>query len=1561
MSSMPDESSELANDNHAGSNQNLQTETAETVQEHEDWHTMGMDGNKDTGGDVGERGEGKEEAPIGTTTTTSRVLEYLQEARKESGGLGSANVSVFHSYKNSDGGEIEQEGSHTDSQDSHLPHATNGRNSPAPSFSNPDDTPSVHGSVASSRTSSAFGSRFSPSPSLRPFDRRFQSRLQPGTPTLSQSPRALSPALLSPHSRSSSSGSQAENITFGALDEGSAPWDVVRWTKLKKIKNQLFSEAGKRSFGTPTCITVSATIAVGTSKGSILIFDYNQTLQSIIGPGTQAVECGPITGMAISADHTTIAGGHSSGHIFTWELSKPSQPFLQIPPLPLSQLENRKADGHVEGVSVLHLGFLGTRHTALVSGDDRGMGFSHLATRGLGIVRRVVKTTRILGRYPLDIAPTGRPRKPSSVLGFSALPLGNSPQKTDTMGLVALLTPYLLVVVSTTPIAQTQHKAARPKEVASDSALSGCLAWYPFTKLKQAAIAPDATHPSSNARLVYSWSNVLTLLELSILESGEKEDPNRPPVLEFRPKSRFRCDEAIVAVQWINRQIIAVLTVTQRLIILEDIALRVTETFDLMPKQILHLDAFSTQLGPLVDRMDDESSMHPHVADAFYNSFKTYKGRMFLLGQYDLFVGALSNWADRLLAMMEVGDFIGAIRLATTYYIGETTKLTIGLPEDSNLRYPIVRERLLEMMSASLRYAFGKNRKSSQTEPLGNDQLQDLATVCFDACLAMGATDFLFEEAFDHFEQGSVQGIFLETLEPHILEGRIRSVPPTVVKALINHYTSLELDSRLEEIICHMDTRTLDIDQVTTLCKRHNLYDAMIYVWNRALGDYITPMIDLLSLLVPLLRNGVDENEDSIYAVNALKIFPYLSYTLTGRVYPTGEELTEPEALNAKAAIYHFLFLGKAINWPKHMNKPFLTSHNSVIEPSYPYLRLILQFDASSFLSALNEAFEDPFLNDSPKSLSNGGTTGLSEERIFCIHSVDRQSVVQILLEVMSPTDFPPQDTIYLDMFIGRNLPKYTQFILLSGSALRRVIVGLCNYPGEDIADDCQLSVEYLLTVYHPPDIDDLIELFINAKFYRVLKSIFRSEKRYARLIKTYFEDQESQETVFDCIGDYLRPHSGLNERQFKERLLSIPTFPRSIGFSLTRLKIALMISSCDLRLEKVLPALEDNGVMDAAVLLMAREGQIRNAMNRLIAHFDTLETALSGILSATVHVHGSQLGAGAATETLQSLQKYAQVGVWLCRGQMKTGKRMIKASRAKRRSDEEPLSGEEILWLDLVDVVVRIAKNCISILNRPSANGMITLDIEVNGSADHRSTEIDKGKVIQSLRLFVQDTFSALLAATSSSQTVSFLHILRAFLSRASIASPSLSELRSVLSGIFEAYLYEEQILSLANRLLEKDLFVHVDEAAALRQKGCRPISQTCEACGKRVWGHGAAGGIYTAWEKQRVGNLKRVEKLREERRLMAEGPLSAVARGKSRAKISDIGEMGGESSNDTRGEGDEFGDRGEEEAGELVLFNCRHIFHRRCLDNLQEQHSLDNDWAFRCIICGHAGKSGQ
>ena len=163
-----------------------------------------------------------------------------------------------------------------------------GRAASFESTSTPDDTPSIQGSLVSSPRSSVAYSYNSPRanrPALQPFERRFSSRL-----SLSPlaSPRGASPAFLSPHSRQSSLSS---NLFFqqqpDEADTPQPPWEVVRWTKLKIITGQVFSEVGKRNFGRPTCLNVAATLVIGTSKGFVLVFDYQQVLKSIIGPGTK--------------------------------------------------------------------------------------------------------------------------------------------------------------------------------------------------------------------------------------------------------------------------------------------------------------------------------------------------------------------------------------------------------------------------------------------------------------------------------------------------------------------------------------------------------------------------------------------------------------------------------------------------------------------------------------------------------------------------------------------------------------------------------------------------------------------------------------------------------------------------------------------------------------------------------------------------------------------------------------------------------------------------------------------------------------------------------------------------------------------------------------------------------------------------------------------------------------------------------------------------------------------------------------------------------------------------
>jgi len=156
----------------------------------------------------------------------------------------------------------------------------------------PDDTPSIHStpsnSLAPSRMSLNRAASGSYSP--RPFDRRFHARMSSSASSIPRIGTAGGPSFLKNDSRRISMLSQftieTQESNDKAEDEDQAPWEVVKWTKLRKISTQAFSEAGKRAFGRPTFLAVGAFIAIGTSKGLVLLFDYHQTLKSIIGQGT---------------------------------------------------------------------------------------------------------------------------------------------------------------------------------------------------------------------------------------------------------------------------------------------------------------------------------------------------------------------------------------------------------------------------------------------------------------------------------------------------------------------------------------------------------------------------------------------------------------------------------------------------------------------------------------------------------------------------------------------------------------------------------------------------------------------------------------------------------------------------------------------------------------------------------------------------------------------------------------------------------------------------------------------------------------------------------------------------------------------------------------------------------------------------------------------------------------------------------------------------------------------------------------------------------------------------
>ena len=1442
----------------------------------------------------------------------------------------------------------------------------------------PDDTPSLRGSVLSSPRSEQARSiaspvrNSSPSSPRRPFDRRFQSRLSSSS---FLTPRASSPAFLNAHSRQSSVGSFALPPP-SEPDESTAPWEVIRWNKLRKLTGQAFSEVGRRNFGSPTCMAVADSLVIGTSRGMVLVFDHQQNNRAVIGAGTKALECGAVTALSISADHTTIAAGHATGHIITWEIARPARPFLHIPPIDIGLLQAKRGDGHAENSAVIHIGFLAYRRTALVSADDKGMAFSHLATRGMGAVARSVKTTRVLGRYPEVLTrPGAKPLKKSSVLAFAPLPLGNVEQRTDGLGLVAMMTPYLLVLVSTTPVAQTQHKAARPKEVAAHSAMTAALAWFPAIKLK----GDNSTRVSRN-KLAYAWSNILTVLEVSEVDSPENTGKEKPPELQFLPRNRFKAEEAIVGIQWLSRSILAVLTITQQLLIIEDVSMNMTDAFDLLPKHVYHVDLYSQQLQSVIESHDEEdASMHGVVADAFHMSFRAYKGRLFLLGSNEIWWGSLTNWADRLLALMNVGDFIGAIRLATRYYSGQGEKSTIGLPDDRTSREMVVGEKLFEMLSASLKYAFGKNQQAGN-ELIDRPQLIELAEACIAACLTTNDHDFLFDTVFGWYDDHNQGELFLDVLEPQILDGTIASIPPPALKVLIDHFQTTHAPTELEQIICLLDTSSMDIDQVTTLCKKYNLWDAYIYVWNNALGDFSSPLDELLQLASKGARVNGTVPYDTDRASNADKTFPYISFILTGRTYPTEAVMSEALQLSAKSQIYDYFF--KAIS--PHSSSYGKTAGTGT--QAYANLRRILDFDTPNFMSALNEAFEDSFLNSSEDS-----TAGTSQNTTY-----NRQFIVIVMLEVMS-TGFDAEDTIYLDMFVARNLPKYPQYMLLSGTTLQDIFNRLCRYPDDEFRYECQLSVEYLLSVFHPSNMNTVVALLNEARFYRVLKSVYRQEGLFNDVVRMFFEDEDNQEGVFAVLIELLDPRSAVPNEQRESilqimqshvtELLQLDLYQSAITINqvakdlhvqflsaldgdeqsqyryldalfgrdarkrdqapdehevgLLELYVRLMcqfepnnvsryvetLKQGDLRLEEVLPAMEYGGAIDAAVILEAQSGQVQAAMQRLSKHLSRLGSTLQTLLSST-----TQESQDSIDDLATMIDKYTKVGIWLCQGQSKMTRKVRAPGKLSRRSSllGQPLSADESLWVELIEAVVSIARQ-------------ISL---------HNTSQPDADEdAVNSVRASVQQVFTALLASTASGRRtdgatdLAFLRILRTFLSNAARVAPSLAELRHVIGSIFAAYAHEQSLLALSNAMLDKDVFVNVENVKQLRQQGWRPRGQICEICRRKVWGPGLGESVWEAWQaKEAQRQIQRTA------RHVSESQPDADDTGKGKGVVKPQSLAEDSKAEDVPPDTD---------AGPIVVFSCRHVYHQNCLvgDESNQPKPLETgeQTKLACPSCTH------
>ena len=811
--------------------------------------------------------------------------------------------------------------------------------------------------------------------------------------------------------------------------------------------------------------------------------------------------------------------------------------------------------------------------------------------------------------------------------------------------------------------------------------------------------------------------------------------------------------------------------------------------------------------------------------------------------------------------MCHAGDFLSAIQLAVAYYSGTAAGNTIGLPSNPLGRRKVLKARALSLMGSSLAYAFSQDRLTDGTydSPDGRGVdltplFEGLADTCLQSCLIIDEVAFAYEDVYEAYQRAGIQGIFLTKLEKILLETRLNGIPPNLVQALIKMHDDAGAYKNAEDVIWHVDPTSLDINQAITLCEKNHLWDAYTYIYNQCMLDYITPLLKFISLMRPA---SVELEPVSVeHLPQAYTLFHYLETVLMGCEYPDGRKLPDTQAHQARETVYGCLLSAR--------DPLSLQSRSSLVVGTFPVLRTILHYDTEALLHVLDIGFEDAYLNE-PQTFT----------------SPSRQAIVDALIEVMRPADYPIGDISFMHIFVARNLPKYPQFIRLSPKINREILFSLARDPDMTTREDRQLAAEHLLSVYMPPQIEERRAEFQHAQFHRILRLDYAKTGEWNHVIQCIINDLNlEKEEVFEALRESLTTSASktawaaLRDHLQQMLAISVPLTARLLDdhASAAHNEALAILRPTPIKHFAYLGALlqpemldaDDTGirvrpqmspstnlsqssVQDYLRLLcqMAPQQLLTFMQNHQVSIDLTMAIETCDQQLAKAAVIWAMDAIGNAAGAIEKLNEYLVAesappytiedneerdSLALDMGsRLEKIRELVKAGilvclRAEK-ADEDRTSTEN-LWFDLLAQMIRTAQHVLQYAGEGTESQEASDEAQGNGAL----------VLVATLRQSIQDTLAALISSSASS-TLSFPRLFRRLVQAAGtgddVDSTSVySEFRLILVSMLNTYHSEEDILVLVTKLVQGDVFKCMTEMVDSRKTGWRVHSLACHIC---------------------------------------------------------------------------------------------------------------------------------
>ncbi|GKU87858.1 hypothetical protein SLEP1_g2191 [Rubroshorea leprosula] len=968
-------------------------------------------------------------------------------------------------------------------------------------------------------------------------------------------------------------GAAAQPMRLEGVKRGSTTLGYFDVSAQNTVTQTISSHVFRRDHGSPQVLTVHLSyIAVGMTRGVIVLVPSKYSAHHADNMDAKMVMLGlqgersfsPVTSLCFNQPGDLLLAGYGDGHITVWDVQKASAV---------------KVITGEHNAPVVHALFLGqdssvTRQFKAVTGDSKGLVLLHASSVVPLLNRFSIKTQclldgqrtgTVLSTSPLlfDDASGGTSvtyqgnAAVSSTIGSmmggvvaadAGWKLFNEGSSLAEEGVVVFVTYQTALVVRLTPTLEVYAQLSRPEGVREGSI--PYTAWKCVTQSRGSSTENTSAEAADRVSLLaLAWDRKVQVAKL--IKS------------ELKIYGNWSLDSAAIGMAWLDDQMLVVLTITGQLYLFAK------------DGTIIHQTSFSVDVAV----GDDLVVYHTQFINVFGNPEKAYHNciavrgaSVYVLGPVHLVVSRLLPWKERIQVLRKAGDWMGALNMAMTLYDGQAHGV-IDLPRDLHGVQEVIMPYLVELLLSYVDEVFsyisvafcnhiGKmegpddsNGRSSSVHSEIKEQFTRVGGVAVEFCVHIKRTDILFEDIFSKFVAVQHRDTFLELLEPYILKDMLGSLRPEIMQALVEHYSSKGWLQRVEQCVLHMDISSLDFNQVVRLCREHGLYGALIYLFNKGLGDFRAPLEELLGVL----RNSQRESAST----SGYRMLVYLKYCFSGLAFPPGQGTLPPSRLlSLRTELLQFLLqVSDGQN-----SKPV---SNSSFGGAFLNLYHLLELDTEATLDVLRCAFIEDKTPKPDSSFLESADANVEAKRENDLRTESQdmliQSTVDALVCVLNKNVTSTDGAASIDKTESiKAWPSYKdmgymfEFIAFyvaceRANVSRNVLHQILEYlTSENTGPESSASTnasskrrekQLLALLEVVPETDwnpsHVLQLCENACFYQVCGLIHATRQQYIAALDSYMKDVNEPVHAFSFINKTLLQLSGTKYTAFRSAIIS--------------------------------------------------------------------------------------------------------------------------------------------------------------------------------------------------------------------------------------------------------------------------------------------------------------------------------------------------------------------------------------------------------------------------------------